>query len=199
MNIKKIFQVTLLATGCLFFSNSSLMADDVIKTIEEAVNQYKSGDLAGAVSNLDYASQLIRQKKSEVMKNLLPEPLKGWEADAPTAQAIGTAVFGGGITVTREYTAKQSRVTIDIISDSPVLQSLVMMINNPMVAGASGGKLVTVNGQRAIVQYDEASRSGDVNIVVANRFMVTVKGQKVDREDLLAYANAVDFETLSKN
>ena len=199
MNIKKIIKIVVPLLGFIVFSFTPLLADDVLKTIDEAVNQYKKGDLAGAASNLDYASQLVRQKKSEVMKDLLPEPLAGWKAEAASAQAIGTAVFGGGITVSRQYTAKQSNVTIDIISDSPVLQSLIMMINNPMIAGASGGKLETVNGQRAIVQYDESSRNGDVNIVVANKFMVTVKGQNVAREDLLAYAKAVDYTTLSKN
>ena len=199
MNINKIVKVFAPLLTLVVFSFSTVYADDVLNTIEEAVNQYKNGDLAGAASNLDYASQLVRQKKSEVMKNLLPEPLAGWKAEEPSAQAIGTAVFGGGITVSRQYTAKQSRVTIDIMSDSPVLQSLVMMINNPMIAGASGGKLETLNGQRAIIQYDESTRNGDVSIVVANKFMVTVKGQKVDREDLLNYAKSVDYETLSKN
>ena len=199
MDIKKIISISAPLLVFVFFSFSPVHADDVLTTIEEAVNQYKKGDLAGAASNLDYASQLVRQKKSEVMKDLLPEPLAGWKAEEATAQSIGTAVFGGGITVSRQYTAKQSKVSIDIMSDSPVLQSLVMMINNPMVAGASGGKLETLNGQRAIIQYDESTRNGDVNIVVANKFMVTVKGQKVDRSDLLSYAKSVDYETLSKN
>lgn len=199
MDINKLVKVFAFLLTIVVFSFSSGYADDVLKTIEEAVNQYKNGDLAGAASNLDYASQLVRQKKSEVMKDLLPEPLTGWKAEEASAQSIGTAVFGGGITVSRQYTARQSKVTIDIMSDSPVLQSLVMMINNPMIAGASGGKLETLSGQRAIIQYDESTRNGDVNIVVANKFMVTVKGQKVDRVDLLDYAKSVDYETLSKN
>lgn len=170
--------------------------DDVLSIIDEAATQYKNGDYAGAASNLDYASQLIRQKKSEAMKVVLPEPLAGWEAEDATAQSLGTAVFGGGTTVSRTYRRKPSQINIDIVTDSPVLQSLVMMINNPMVAGASGGKLQTIKGQRAIVQYNEETGSGDVNIVVDNRFMVTVKGEKVEKEELLAYAEAIDFEGL---
>ncbi|MCI5211224.1 MAG: hypothetical protein D3910_21120, partial [Candidatus Electrothrix sp. ATG2] len=73
--------------------------DDVLTTVNEAVRQYKLGEFAGAISNLDYATQLIRQKRSERMKGLLPEPLSGWQAKPAEAQALGTAVFGGGITV----------------------------------------------------------------------------------------------------
>lgn len=172
--------------------------DEVLRTVDEAVSQYRKGDFAGAASNLDYAAQLIRQKKSEEMKSLLPEPIAGWVAEPASAQALGTAVFGGGITVSRTYSKPPSSLSIDIVSDSPLLQSLVMMLNNPMFVGASGGKLEAVKGQRAIVKYNETTASGDLNIVVDNRFMVTVKGQKIARQDLLAFAGLVNFAELAK-
>jgi hypothetical protein len=196
--LKKVISLFLLL-GALLNALPTRAADDVLTTIEEAVRQYKSGDYAGSASNLDYASQLIRQKKSEKMKELLPEPLTGWNAEPANAQAVGTAVFGGGVTVSRDYNKGSATVSIEIVSDSPVLQSVLMMLNNPMFAGASGGKLETVKGQRAIVKYDPASQSGELNIVVAGRFMVTVRGQKVEKDDLLAYAGKIDFKTLSQN
>ena len=173
--------------------------DDVLTTIEEAVKQYKSGDYAGAVSNLDYASQLVRQKKSERMKDLLPDPLAGWQANPASAQTLGTAVFGGGVTVSRDYKKGDASVSIEIVSDSPVLQSVMMMLNNPMFAGASGGSLKTIKGQRAIIKYDDKEQKGEVNIVVAGRFMITVKGNHVDLNTLVEYSESIDFELLAKN
>ncbi len=173
--------------------------DDVLTTIDEAVKQYKAGDFAGAASNLDYASQLVRQKKSERMKDLLPEPLTGWQGKAANAQTLGAAVFGGGVTVSRDYTKGDGLVSIEIVSDSPVLQSVMMMLNNPMFAGASGGSLKTIKGQRAIIKYDDGAHSGDINIVVAGRFMVRVKGSRVDQQILIGYAEAIDFASLAKN
>lgn len=172
--------------------------DDVLTTIDQAVKQYNEGDFAGAASNLDYAAQLVRQKKSEKMKELLPEPIAGWKAGEPSSQAMGTAVFGGGVTVGREYTRGQSSVNVEIISDSPVLQSVLMMLNNPMFAGAGGGNLKTIKGQRAILKYDGSKRSGDINIVVAGRFMVTIKGDHVEEADLITYAEAIDYQELTR-
>ncbi|MFZ5798103.1 MAG: hypothetical protein ACYCYR_03740 [Desulfobulbaceae bacterium] len=194
--MRTLLCAVLLALNLL--AHPALAQDEVLRTVDEAVSQYRKGDYAGAASNLDYASQLIRQKKSEEMKKLLPEPMNGWTAEPASAQALGTAVFGGGITVSRSYARPPSSLSIDIVSDSPLLQSLVMMLNNPMFVGASGGKLEAVNGQRAIVKFNETTRSGDLNIVVDNRFMVTVKGQKIEREDLLAYAGRVDFSALAR-
>ena len=199
-----IYFFIVLPTFFTFLLTQSVAAqeepDDVLTTIQEAVKQYKLGQFAGAISNLDYATQLIRQKKSERMKALLPEPLKGWQAKSATAQALGTAVFGGGITVSRDYyTGKGASLSIEIVSDSPVLQSIMTMLNNPMFAGAAGGMLKTIKGQRAMMKYDENERKGEMNIVTANRFMVTVKGHGVEQETLVTFAEAVDFAVLEKN
>jgi hypothetical protein len=172
--------------------------DDVLSTIDQAIKQYKAGDLSGAASNVEYAAQLIRQKKSEKMKDLLPEPLAGWKGSKASAQAMGTAVFGGGVTVARKYSRDTSSVEVEIVSDSPVLQSVMMMLNNPMFAGAGGGNLQTIKGQRAIVKYDPSAQNGEIDIVDAGRFMITVKGQNVEQDELVKYAAAVDYQGLTK-
>ena len=173
--------------------------DTVLSTIKEATRQYQAGDYSGSASNLDYASQLIRQKKSEKMKDLLPEPLPGWDGKEASAQALGAAVLGGGVTVSRDYTRGASTISVEIVSDSPVLQSVLMMLNNPVFAGAGGGRLETVKGNRSVLKFDSGKKSGELYIVVASRFVVTVKGRQVAREDLLAYGEAVDYRVLDEN
>jgi len=173
--------------------------DTVLSTIREATRQYQAGDYSGSASNLDYASQLIRQKKSEKMKDLLPEPLPGWDGKEASAQALGAAVLGGGVTVSRDYTRGASSISVEIVSDSPVLQSVLMMLNNPVFAGAGGGRLETVKGNRSVLKFDSGKKSGELYIVVASRFVVTVKGRQVAREDLLAYGEAMDYRVLEEN
>jgi hypothetical protein len=173
--------------------------DNVLATIEEAVKQYEGGDYAGAASNLDYASQLVRQKRSEATKELLPDALPGWTASEAQAQAVAAGVLGGGVTVSRDYKKGGAVVSIEIVSDSPVLQSVLMMINNPLFAGAGGGKLERVGQQRAVVKFDSVDRSGEMYIVIDNQFLVTVSGRGIDRADLLTYAGAIDFKALSQN
>jgi hypothetical protein len=172
--------------------------DNVLSTIQEATRQYEAGDYTGAASNLDYAAQLVRQQKSERMKALLPEPLTGWEGKEANAQALGAAILGGGVTVSRDYKRGSSNVSVEIVSDSPVLQSVLMMVNNPMFAGAGGGKLETLKGQRAILKFDSNKKSGEMYVVVDSRFVVTIKGRQISRDDLLAYGEAIDYTSLEK-
>jgi hypothetical protein len=183
----------------LLCTQSVQAEDNVLNAIKEATRQYETGDYTGAASNLDYAAQLVRQQKSERMKALLPQPLAGWEGKEAVAQALGAAILGGGVTVSREYRKGASSISVEIVSDSPVLQSVLMMINNPMFAGAGGGKLESVKGQRAIIKYESGNKSGELYVVVASRFVVTIKGRQVAQEDILAYGNAIEYRVLEKN
>jgi len=197
--LDKILLRIVLALAIILCSQPLLAEDNVLSTIKEAIMQYQAGDYTGAASNLDYASQLVRQQKSEKMKGLLPAPPVGWQAGEASAQALGAAILGGGVTVSRDYTKGSSAVSVEIVSDSPVLQSVLVMINNPMFAGAGGGKLETVKGQRAIIKYENSKKSGELYIVVASRFVITIKGRQVARDDLLAFAEIMDYRVLEKN
>ena len=78
-------------------------ADPVIQTIEKALEEYKKDDFSNAASSLDYASQLIRQKKGEALGKLLPGPLDGWTADEGKAKVTAASLFGGGLTAEKNY------------------------------------------------------------------------------------------------
>ncbi|MCG6892411.1 MAG: hypothetical protein LJE65_02295 [Desulfobacteraceae bacterium] len=176
----------------------SVGADDVTTAIEEALKAYQDGDHSTAVESLNYASQLIQQKKGEALKDYFPEPLKGWQAQEATSETIGAAMMGGGLTASRTYSRDDRSVTVQFVTDSPMLQPFMMMLANPMAAASNGGKLETIGGQKALVQYDASKKRGDIRIVVANRVLVTLEGNAVSAEDLKAYAQAVDYDRLSK-
>jgi hypothetical protein len=189
----------IVAAALLFMSvvSSPVLADDVTDSINEALKQYSSGQFADAVQSLDYASQLIRQKKGGQLEAFLPEPITGWKADAAKSQAIGSAMFGGGVTAERSYVKGDSRVDVKIITDSPMIQGIMMMFSNPMMATSDGGKLEKINGEKAIVKYNNDNKDGNINMVVANRFLITVEGNDVARQDLIAFAQGIDFKKLA--
>lgn len=177
--------------------SNPVLADEVTDSINEGLKHYQSGEFADAVQSLDYASQLIRQKKGGQLEAFLPEPPPGWQAEAAKSQAMGSAMFGGGVTAERTYVKGDSRVEVKIITDSPMMQGLLVLFSNPMMATADGGKLEKINGEKAIVKYRIDSKDGDINIVIANRFLVTVEGNDVTREDLTAFAQGIDFKKLA--
>jgi hypothetical protein len=182
----------LVAAIAVFAVLPAFAADDILDAMDQARKAYQAGDMANAKQQLDLASQLIGQKNAEGFVKLLPAPLSGWTAEKAQAQAIGAVMFGGASSASRSYAnAKGDHVEISITGDSAMLMQFATLLNNPALAGAMG-KLVKVNGLRALQNQD-----GDVIIVVGNKFVVNVQGS-ADAETKLAYANAVDVATLSK-
>ena len=167
------------------------IADDISDAMDQARKAYSAGDLTNAKQQLDLASQLIGQKNAEAFAALLPNALPGWKAEKVQAQATGALAFGASV-ASRTYTnAKGDNVEVQITGDSAMVMQIATVLSNPQFAGAMG-KLIRVGQQRAIQNSD-----GDVNMVVNNKFLITIQGS-ADAASKVAYANAIDVARLSK-
>ena len=171
--------------------NGAARADDISDAIDAARKSYQSGDLGNAKQSLDLASQLIGQKNAEGFAALLPNPLPGWKADRAQSTAVGAAMFGASV-ASRSYTnGNGDTVEVQITGDSALVMQFATLLNSPQFAGAMG-KLIRVGSQRAI-----QTGEGDVNMVIANKFLITVQGS-ASANDKIAYAQAVDVIKLTK-
>lgn len=186
---------------CLCLAAAAMLAapataDEILDQINHAVQLYKSGDFAGAAGELEFAAAQIRQLRAGEVSAALPGPLAGWTArDAETA-AMGMSFFGGGTSANRSYEKGDASVSINIVTDSPMLQAVSMMINNPMVMSGSGQKLIRVKGNKASLEWNEDS--GTINVVVGGNLLVTVEGSQCTQDDLTAYAEAVNYDLLKE-
>jgi len=181
------------AIAFLLISVSGAQADDVTDSLNDALSKYNNGQFTEAINSINYAEQLITQKKGEELTQVFPKPLDGWQAEEVKADPV----FGGGVSAERRYIKDTASVSIAIVSDSPMLQATMMLFTNPMFATADGGKLETINGQKAIVKYSAENKGGEIQVVVNNRFLVTVNGSEIAKEDMTAYLAKVDVNKLS--
>jgi len=194
--LKPTLVLTILSVVIFSFSATSY-ADDVTDYMNEALQYYKDGQYSDAVDSLNFAEQLIQQKKSTGLEAFLPGPLKGWTAEAATSQAASSAMLGGGITAERSYSKGDSSIQIQIMADSPMLQGVLMMMSNPMFATADGGKMERIGKQKAIIKFNPSTKEGDIQIVVANRFLVSIEGNGITNKNLKDYAKAIDYKKMS--
>lgn len=182
----------------MLLTSQGLFADDVTESINDALEQYKGGEYTDAIESLEYATQVMRQKKANTLEAYLPEALEGWHSEASKQQAGAGALFGGGVSSSRTYRRGTSSVTVTIAGDSPMLQSMMMLFSNPAIATADGGTMEKIKRQKAIVTYREPQKKGDIKIVVKKRFFVTVEGRDISREELVAYAEGIEYKKLAK-
>ncbi|HIC92593.1 MAG TPA: hypothetical protein EYP21_11190 [Syntrophaceae bacterium] len=176
----------------------SIVADEVTDTIKEALEAYKKGEYTQATEDLTYVIELLKQKKGDNLKNFLPEPLEGWTAEKATSLTAGSAMLGGGTMVSRTYHKFKSKITIEMVTDSPMMEGIAMMLSNPGFASSDGGKLTRINREKAMIKYNKEKSSGEITMVVDKRFMITVTGKEVSKEELLDYAKAIDIKKLKE-
>jgi len=167
---------------------------EINEAISAASKHYKAGELSQAIAQLDYASTLIRQEKGELVKQAFPPAPAGWRAEDAQSEVAAAAMFGGGITASRNYYNDNQSIEMQLMMDSPMLQAFSMMLSNPSMIAMSGGKLVKIQGLQA-VQKLEGDRL-ELQFVTPAGAMVTVSGDNAAQSTMLALANAIDLKKL---
>jgi hypothetical protein len=188
----KILQKT--AVSCLLLSCLSLYASEIDEAITAATKHYKAGELSQAIAQLDYASTLIRQEKGEQVKLAFPAAPSGWQAQDASAEVAAAAMFGGGISASRNYYNDTDSIDIELMMDSPMLQAFAMMLSNPSMIAMSGGKLTKIQGLQAVQRAD--GNSLEIQFVTQGGAMITVRGNNDNQSTMLALANSIDLKKL---
>jgi len=195
--MNRIFKQTLtyISLATLLLS-TTLSADDITDTMEDAMSAYKKGDYVQAKEDLTYVMELLKQKKGETIQGFLPDALDGWKAEKAKSENAGSGMLGGGSTTSRTYTKDTSKIVISVVTDSPLLQGLGSLLGNPMFN--SGGKLKRINREKATIKYNSKRKSGNITIMLDKRFLVTIEGSKVTEDELVEYAKAIDFKKIKE-
>ncbi|MGF1531433.1 MAG: hypothetical protein ACFCU4_08735 [Puniceicoccaceae bacterium] len=178
------------------FAVSALAADPVQDSLNEAMEAYKAGRFSEAAGQLDYAAQLVREKKAEEIAKSLPDPLEGWTAEDATSQASGGGFMGSVTQAERTYSKDGGgSLEITILADSPMVAQMSMMFSNPSFIRQSGGEFIRIGGQPAMLKKDGSSI--ELNMV-AGGALITLNGGSVDADEVKAYASKIDLERLTK-
>jgi len=95
--LNKVTSITIILIGLLAFTAlNATGSDDVIDSINEAIEYYKDGKLEETIRSLNDASQLIQQLIGKnKLEALLPEPLEGWiaaVAHSPSGGRMGLSL-----------------------------------------------------------------------------------------------------------
>ncbi len=182
----------------IFLLSTPAFGDSVIESLEKAKTLYKQGKYYKAVTELNFAIGLIQDKQLDRFKSLFPEAPAGWNAGQVEGSRAPGNIMGGGITVSRDYSSgDHQRIRIEMITDSPLLSSVMMLLSNPMIMG--GGRLVSINGEKGIEEWNTQDKSGKIQIVLQNRMLITISGSGLKSKDILYdFAKKLDFTKIKK-
>jgi hypothetical protein len=188
--LQKTVLTGLLLAGFHLAADSSEIDD----AIQAATKHYKAGELSQAIAQLDYAGTLMRQQKGEQVKQAFPPPPAGWQAEEADSEVAAAAMFGGGISASRNYYNDAHRIEMQLMMDSPMLQAFSMMLSNPSMIAMSGGKLTKIQGIQAVQKLDGDSL--ELQFMTPGGAMITLNGDSAAQSTMLQLANAIDLKKL---
>ena len=194
--------VVLLAVALVLVWAQAAFADEISDTIEKGKELYQEKKYSEASGELQFAVGQIQNLQAEQRKQLLPDPLPGWTAEEASASAASMGLFGGGVTASRAYRKEGANeyIEIEILSESPLLQTVLMFLTNPMMASAQPNtKLVRIKGEKGLEKFSAQDEDGELSVVLDGKTLVTVRGSEITDKDILYdYVDAVDFEQVRK-
>lgn len=126
--------------------------------------------------------------------------VSGWTMEKPKGERM-TAPVAFSETEVR-YTNGQQSLEVKIV-DSAFNQILIAPWAMFLTAGyekeTDDGyeKSTSIGGQPGFEKWDESRKDGELNLVVAKRFLVSVEGDGVDMKTLHDFAAKVDFAKLT--
>jgi hypothetical protein len=196
--MKKIFILilTVISTG--------IQAQDFDKNLASARSSYSSGDL----ENARFATeQLLRDLDiaigKEILK-LLPAQVSTLKANEKDDNLTGGAGYAGGLFVHRSYGASPKTAAIDIINNSPVMNSIQAILTMPMMGGMmrdENQKQVKVQGYKSLLNRIVDSESGKTNYelqIPMNNTLLTLKMDDTNEGEITQVANTLALAKIAQ-
>jgi len=177
-------------------------ADDVEDQIKLGLKLYQQGKYNQAAEELEFALAQLRQKKADSLTAVFPDAPSGWKALEPESKSAASGLLGGGISASRDYRQQggKGRASIELMSDSPLIQSLGMMLSNPMfMQGNRGARLVKVQGYKAMLRKT-GSQGAELQALVEGKVLLKVSASRCQQPDqvVLQLAKKIDMNKLKK-
>lgn len=156
--------------------------------------------MAGAMSGTAPDGKPVDPVSFQALQTALPE-LADWERSKPTGERMTAPIAFSEAEA--HYTRGDANVSVKIV-DSAFSQMLVAPWAMFLAAGyereSSDGyeKSVNLDGRPGFERWNKDSRTGELNLVVVKRYLVSVEGSNIDDTKVLhEFASKIDANQLS--
>lgn len=176
-------------------------SQDFDKNMTSARTAYGSGDLEGSRFAME---QLLRDLDiaigKEIMK-LLPTTIANLKVDEKADNVSGGS--GYGLVVQRRYGADPKTGSVEIINNSPMINSINALLNMPILGGMmhdENQKQVKIQGYKSLLNRTVNSESGKTSYelqIPMNNTLVTVRIADTNESEITQAANTIPLPKIA--
>ena len=180
-------------------------AQDFDKNIATARSSYSSGNLGDARFAME---QLLGDLDAAIGKEILkmlPSQMGSLKYNDKEDKVTGSAAgYTAGLYVQRTYGMTPKVAALEIINNSPLMNSLGAILNTPMMGGMmrdENQKTVKVQGYKSLLtkhlDNDTGKTSYDIQIPM-NNTLVTLKVDDTNEAEITGFANAIPLAKIAQ-
>jgi hypothetical protein len=182
--------IVFLATGLV------TLAQDFDKNIATARSSYSSGNLQDSRFAME---QILRDLDMAIGKEILkvlPAKMGTLAAVEKEDNVSGTGSYVG-LYVQRHYGVDPKRGSIEIMNNSPLINSITAMLSMPVIGGMmrdENQKMIKVQGYKSILNKQVNSETGKTNYelqIPMNNTLLTLRMDDTNEGEITAAANTI--------
>lgn len=149
------------------------------------------------------ASRQMRAVPTEKIIPLLPKPPQGWTGETPggsTTANEGFSITTAGCTYRQAEAEDAPAVTVNITDtagNKQVLDTATAAWSTTSESEEGYAKSITIDGHRGFEQYETNIKTGNLWLMVKDRFLVHVEVTGLPPEELQIWLKRVDLKKLA--
>lgn len=198
--MKKIFSIIFIASAVI-----SASAQDFDKNLATARASYSAGKLEDARFAMEQLlGDLDKAIGKEILK-MLPAQMGTLKTNAKEDNVTGSSAgFTAGLYVHRTYGLAPKIATVEIVNNSPLMNSLGMILNTPLMGGMmrdENQKTLKVQGYKSLLTKKLDSESGKTGYelqIPMNNTLVTLKLDDTTETEITGFANAIPLAKIAE-
>ena len=179
-------------------------AQEFDKNLASARSSYGSGDLENARFAME---QLLRDLDIAIGKEILkilPTQVSALKLNEKEDNLTGGAGYGGGLFVHRSYGASPKTASIEVINNSPLLNSIQAILTMPVLGGMArdeNQKQIKVQGYKSLLNRTVNSETAKTDYelqIPMNNTLVTVRMDDTNEAEITSVANSIQLQKIAQ-
>ncbi|MEO6069070.1 MAG: hypothetical protein ABIN57_08310, partial [Chitinophagaceae bacterium] len=126
-------------------------SQDYAKDLATARSAYKGGKLDDSRFAMQQMMQELDMLTGKEILKELPATMDGQSIIKTKDNVSGASGFAG-VVIHREYGAAPKNITLDLITNSPLLGAINALLSLPFITNTGDQKVIKINGYKALIQ-----------------------------------------------
>ena len=183
----------------VFFSALIVKAQDFNKQLADARTAYAAGKLDDSRFAMQQMLQDLDMITGKEILKVLPAKMQDQNVNTANDNVTGASGFVGVI-IHRDYGAQDKNVSLEVISNSPLIAGINTLLSLPLIGNTGDNKVIRINGYKALVQKTTGDNNRtDYEIQLPmNTTMITLKAPGYTQDQVIAMANTLPIAQIAK-